>query len=64
MRQFAAATEVRVQSEVAAAQTAFIKAENAMTNEHAKEMKRVVDLHTEAYFANDAVFDEQYGVPT
>ena len=56
MRQFAAATEVRVQSEVAAAQKVFIKAENAMTKEHAKEMKRVVDLHNEAYIANEAVF--------
>ena len=29
-----------------------------MTTEHAKDMKRVVDLHNEAYIANEAVFKE------
>ena len=58
MRQFAAATEVRVSSEGAVARTAVIKAEIAMTKEHAKEMKRVLDLHNEAHVANEAVVEE------
>ena len=29
-----------------------------MSKEHAKEMKRVVELHNEAFIANDAVFEE------
>ena len=36
-----------------------MKAENAMTKEHAKEMRRVVDLHNEAHIANEAVFKKR-----
>ena len=56
MGQFTAATKVRVQNEVAAAQKAFVKAENVMSREHAKEMKRVVEMLNEAFVANEAIF--------
>ena len=58
MKQFIAATEHRVQIEVAAAQEAFVKAENLMYRKHANDVKRVVALHNEAFVANEAILEE------
>ena len=60
MKQLEAAAVVRVQNDVTAAKLALTQAEQAMPQEHAREMKRVVDLHHQAYTAKEVVYAEKF----
>ena len=49
MKQFTAATTIQVGKEVAEAQNAVMKAESVSSAEHAREMKHVVSLRSQAF---------------
>ena len=63
MKQLEAAVEVPVQSDAVAAKLALANAEQIMIHEHAREMKRVVDLHHKTYTAKDDVYEDQFKCP-
>ena len=54
--------EVRVQSDTAAARMALANAEQVMSQENAKELRRIVDLHHRTFAAREAIYEEKFKV--
>ena len=54
--------EVRAQSDAAAARMALANAEQVMSQENAKELRRIVDLHHRTFAAREAIYEEKFKV--
>ena len=62
MNKFTAATAMQVGKDVVEAQNAFVKADSVMSTEHAREVKRVVSLHSQAFAENKKILEEKLAV--
>ena len=56
LKQLEDTSEVRVQSDAAAARMALANAEQIMFQENAKELRRIVDLHHRTFAAREAIY--------
>ena len=62
LKQLEDTTEVHVQSDVAAARMALANAEQVMSQENAKELRRIVDLHHRTFAAREAMYEDTFKV--
>ena len=60
LTQLESAAEVRVQSDAVAVRRALANAEQIMSHENAKELKRVVELHHQTFTGTEAIYEEMF----